>query len=202
MKNVKNNAFRPYSHSIDREIETPEWVSWAKLRKKKVEWGKTTVGSPPRVLSERGFHAQIPMSGKEERRLFYPVPVLHAHAYLQNLRETFSLPALTKFSAWKSEEIIAWAQAKASSWQVFAGSRLPLSSLPMDFSADLLHPAISGLALPRVETANCADLGQTIWGVVWSGETSQWLAFKTKMTPTPHLSVVIWAGLEPASKEG
>lgn len=44
----------------------------------------------------------------------------------------------------------------------------------MDFSADLLHAAISGLALPRVETANCVDLGQMIWGVMASGQTSDW----------------------------
>lgn len=41
----------------------------------------------------------------------------------------------------------------------------------MYFSADLLHTAISGLALPGVETANCVDLGQMIWGIVGSGQT-------------------------------
>lgn len=162
---------------------------------KKPEWRKreTTVWSPPRILS--GMKPAFPKDGAITRRRWclqwknsgfaiQARPCVHADT-CQNREKLLSFLSLPNLVLEKVRKSLLWPEPGLG----LAGApRLvtSLSSLPMHFSTDLLLPAISGLALPWADTANGVDLGQMIWGAVWSGQTSRRLEFKTKTKLTSH----------------
>lgn len=93
----------------------------------------------------------------------HPPPNLLIPRTCENGTKLFFHSVTTKFSASKSEEIVGLAGARR---QLAGVHKLVTSPFipPTCLSIDLLHPAISGLALPQVETANGVDLRQMIWG--------------------------------------